>query len=70
MTHTYERFCYRIRDGKEFRATCTIDGVDVAVALNGYRAGNRSDFLELLNRWNRQGCGNVASGYLYTYYAT
>lgn len=71
MIHTYIRFCYRASDGKTFRETTDISGEEVAMRLTGRRAGNRADFLELLNNWNRVALrgAEAGSGYIYTYVA-
>lgn len=68
MPHTYTRHCYRASDGKRFSETLSIEPAMVAMQMGGYnRSGNRADFLELLNRWNRAGSGN--DSYFYTYVA-
>lgn len=70
MRHTYARHCYRISDGKRFTESRDIEGVQVAIELgNSGRAGNRLDFLELVNRWNRAGIGGPDSNFVYTYVA-
>lgn len=63
MTHSYTRVAYR--DGKRFVETVELTGVDVAVQTG--KRGDRADFLELINKWNR--IGAVQSAIIYVYYA-
>lgn len=66
MDHSYIRYCYRKRDGKQFEEMLSISGEQVAMQLYGSR-GDRLAFLELLNRWNRNGALN--GEYFYCYVA-
>lgn len=54
MTHRYTRTTIKA-DGSRHVESLDLDAVQVAMTLGGNRAGNRLDFLELVNRWNRAG---------------
>ena len=66
MTHKYLRHCFRKSDGRRFQEQCTISGEEVAMQRYGGNGG-RSEFLELLNRWNSNGTLN--GEYFYCYVA-
>lgn len=66
MIHRYQRNCYRIRDGRSFVESLEMTGEQVAAQTG--KSGNRADFLELLNRWNRQAF-NVPAGMIYVYFS-
>lgn len=70
MNHTYTRHCFRLSDNRHFVETRTITGVDVATSIGNGR-GDRADFLELVNRWNRHGIGERMghNGLIYVYVA-
>lgn len=69
MTYRYTRHCYRLSDGRSFAESLEMTGE--AVAMQTGRTGNRLDFLELLNKWNRAGVGQSlgANGMIYVYAA-
>lgn len=65
MIHLYKAI-YTRADGKRLEEQKQIEGVDVAMQTNGKLGGcgrgDRLDFLELINRWNRIGSGENLSG--------
>lgn len=67
MTHRYKRHCYRIADGFRHVESLEITGDQVAAQTG--RNGNRADFLELLDKWNRAGVGPSIghNGLIYVY---
>lgn len=72
MIHHYVIILTR-SDGKSLRKSQKISGQDVARQTNGQLGGmgrgDRLDFLELINRWNKVGLGNNLSGNHYQYIA-
>lgn len=71
MALRYTRNCYRIADGFRHVESLEIEGERVALELGGYKRGDRGDFLELLNRWNRAAIGPQIghNGFIYVYAA-
>lgn len=67
MVHRYTRHCYRIADG--FRHVETLELSGEGVAMQTGRNGNRADFLELLDQWNRAAIGPQIghNGFIYVY---
>lgn len=68
MTHHYKRHCYRLRDGRAFVESLSLEGEQVAMHTGG--RGDRADMLHLLNRWHKANlaCGELgANGMIYVY---
>ncbi len=67
MTHVYTRHCYRVADGFTHSERVEMSGEQVAMQTR--KSGDRADFLELLNRWNRANIGDKIghNGYIYVY---
>lgn len=68
-THAYTRHCLRLSDNRSFVERVEMSGEQVA--MNTRKSGDRADFIELINSWNRAGATNPlgSNGFIYVYVA-
>ncbi len=66
MIHHYTRHCLRLSDKRKFTHEFTVDSETLCIVYRKFR-GDRLEFLETLNMWNRN--GSLNNEYFYTYVA-